>query len=112
MGKEHPEIEKGGKTKDPIQGQEIHKSPILIQISCEQRKENQKEKVVFFSPILRIPPLSDINSISFKKAKGKAGKLPEEKPQKIPRGRGFMEIIREASLTPVAKYIKGIEQGF
>ena len=112
MGKEHPEIEKGSKTKDPIQGQEIHKSPILIQISCEQRKENQKEKVVFFCPVLRIYSLPDMDLVSLEKAKGKAGKLPEEKPQKIPRGRGFMEIIREASLTPVAKYIKGIEQGF
>ena len=112
MGKEHPEIEKGSKTKDPIQGQEIHKSPILIQISCEQRKENQKEKIVFFFPILRIPPPSDIDLVSLKKAKGKTGELPKEKSQKVPRARGFMEIIREAPLPPVAKYIKGIEQGF
>jgi hypothetical protein len=84
----------------------------LVQISCEQRKENQKEKIAFFFPILRISPLPDIDLVSLKKAKRKAGELPEEKSQKIPGSRGFMEIIRKAPLSPVAKNIKGVQQGF
>jgi hypothetical protein len=109
---EHSKIEKGRKTEDSIQRQEIHQPSILVQISCKQGKKNQKEKIVFFCPVLRISSLPDMNLVSLEKAKRKAGELPEEKSQKVPGSRGFMEIIRKAPLPPVAKNIEGVQQGF